>query len=216
MIKILIAEDHHIVRQGLRAILERQPDFEIVGETGEGTQVSPLVRVMSPDVLVADVMMPGLNGLEIARLVHERHPNTKVVILSMHADESYVLQALRNHASGYVLKDSGATELVHAIREVTQGNRYLSPRLAEKAIDSYVQASQGDPTSPYEKLTSREREVLHLVAEGHSSREIASILSISPRTVESHRANMMEKLSLENQTDLIRFAIQRGIIPLER
>lgn len=216
MIKILIAEDHHIVRQGLRAILERQPDFEIVGETGEGTQVSALVRDTSPDVLVADVMMPGLNGLEIARLVHERHPNTKVIILSMHADESYVLRALRNHAAGYVLKDSGAAELVGAIREVTQGNRFLSPRLAEKAIDSYVQTSEGDPASPYDELTSREREVLHLVAEGHSSREIANILSISPRTVESHRANLMGKLGLENQTDLIRFAIQRGIIPLER
>lgn len=216
MIKILLAEDHHIVRQGLRAILERQPDLEVVGEIGDGAQVSELVEALAPDVLIADVMMPGLNGLDIARLIHERHPGTKVIILSMYANEAYVLRALRNHAAGYVLKDSGAKELVHAIREVAQGNRFLSPQLADKAIESYIQTSEGELTTPWDQLTSREREVLQLVAEGHSSREIAERLSISRRTVETHRANLMDKLSLENQTDLIRFAFQNGIIPLER
>jgi DNA-binding NarL/FixJ family response regulator len=216
MIRILLAEDHHIVRQGVRAILERQSDFVIVGEIAEGTQVFDMVESLGPDVLVADVMMPGLSGLEIARIVGERHPQTKVIILSMYANEAYVLQALRNHAAGYVLKDAGATELVQAIRQVAQGHRFLSSQLADKAIDSYLNAAQGEPLSPFEQLTSREREVLHLVAEGLSSREIAEMLSISPRTVESHRANVMDKLDLHNQTELIRYALQAGIIPLER
>jgi DNA-binding NarL/FixJ family response regulator len=215
MTTILLADDHRIVRQGLRALLEAEPDFSLVGETGDGLEAIQLAERLQPDVIVLDLMMPGISGLEATRQISDNCPQTQVVILSMHADEAYVLEALRNGASGYVLKDSSADDLVRAVREVEAGRRYLSPPLSERAIEAYTRKAQETSLDSYEELTNREREVLHLVAEGHSSTEIAERLSISSRTVETHRANMMRKLDLHSQTDLIRYALKRGIIPME-
>ncbi|MBN1978309.1 MAG: response regulator transcription factor [Anaerolineae bacterium] len=216
MTTILLADDHRIVRQGLRALLEAEPDFSLVGETGDGLEAIQLAERLQPDVIVLDLMMPGINGLEATRQIGDNCPQTRVIILSMHADEAYVLEALRNGASGYVLKDSSADDLVRAVREVEAGRRYLSPPLSERAIEAYTRKAQEASLDPYEELTNREREVLHMAAEGHSSTEIAERLSISSRTVETHRANMMRKLDLHSQTDLIRYALKRGIIPMEK
>jgi len=212
---IMLADDHRIVRQGLRALLEAEPDFHLVDEAGDGLEAVQLVERLRPDVLVLDLMMPGLSGMEVTREVSKRSPETRVIILSMHANEAYVLEALRNGAVGYVLKDSSADELVQAVREVVAGRRFLSSPLSERAIDAYVSKAQQAPLDRYETLTAREREVLHLVAEGHTNAEIADRLSISSRTAETHRANMMRKLNLQGQTDLIRYALRRGIIPME-
>jgi len=215
MTTIVLVDDHHILRQGLRALLEAEQDFHLIGEAGDGLEAVQLVERLRPDVLVLDLMMPGLSGLEVTRQVCQRSPHTRVIILSMHNNEAYVLEALRNGAAGYVLKDSSVADLVQAVRAVTAGRRYLSPLLSERAIEVYAQKAQEVAADPYETLTNREREVLHLVAEGCSNTKVAARLSISPRTAETHRANMMRKLDLHTQTDLIRYALRRGIIPLD-
>jgi DNA-binding NarL/FixJ family response regulator len=215
MISILLADDHPVVRRGLRALLEAEPDFRVAWETGDGLETLRAVEELRPHVLVLDLMMPSLGGLEVTRQVSHRFPATKVVILSMHANEAYVLEALRNGASGYVLKDASAVELVQAVRTVVAGGRYLSPPLSEGAIAAYVEKAKAAPPDPLAALTTREREVLHLAAEGHSSADIAARLGISPRTAETHRANLMRKLGLHSQTDLVRFAIRQGILPPE-
>jgi DNA-binding NarL/FixJ family response regulator len=211
---IVLADDHHVVRQGLRALLEAEPDFRVVGEAGDGLEAARLVEALQPNVLVLDLVMSGLGGLEVTRLATKRSPHTHVVILSMHADEAYVLEALKNGAAAYVLKGSRAADLVQAVREVAAGRRYLSPPLSERAIERYVQKAESTVRDIYDKLTNREREVLHLAAEGLTNAEIADRLSISPRTAETHRANLMRKLGLRTQTDLIRYALRRGILPL--
>lgn len=213
-VSIVLADDHHVVRQGLRALLEAEPMFFVKGEAGDGLTALQMVENLRPDVLVLDLMMPGLNGLEVTRQATKLSPMTKIIILSMHAGEAYVLEALRNGAFGYVLKDSGADELVEAINTVIGGRRFLSSPLSERAIDLYITKSQDLPEDPYDSLTTREREVLQLAAEGNTNAQIAERLSISPRTAETHRANMMRKLDLHNSTELIRFALQRGIIPM--
>ncbi len=215
MTTIVLADDHHIVRQGLRALLEAEPDFRVIGEAGDGLEAASLVERLQPDVLVLDLVMPGLSGLETARNVRRRAPRTRVLILSMHADEAYVLEALRNSAAGYILKNSSLTDLVLAVREVAAGRRYLGPPLSECAIEAYIEKAKAAPLDPYEMLTTREREVLHLAAEGHANAEIAARLSISSRTAETHRAHLMHKLGLHNQTDLIRYALRRGIVPAD-
>lgn len=211
---ILLADDHHVIRQALRALLEDEPEFSVVGEAADGLEVTKLVERLQPKVLVVDVMMPGLNGLEITRQVRKRWPQTHVVVLSMYSDEAYVLQALRGGASGYVLKGATASDLVQAVHAAAAGHRYLSPPLSERAIEAYVEKAQSStPVDPFETLTSREREVLQLVAEGHSNARTAARLSISPRTAETHRANLMRKLGLNTHADLIRYAMRRGILP---
>ena len=216
MTRIVLVDDHQMVRQGLRALLQDEADFLIVGEGATGLEAIQLVERLRPDVLVVDLMMPEINGLEVTRQIRQRHPDTRIVILSMHADESYVLEALQNGAFAYVLKDSSADDLVQAIRSALVGRRYLSSPLSEDAIEIYIQkANASRLDDPYETLTNREREVFLLVVEGYSSPEIAEQLSISRRTVESHRANLMRKLNLNNQVDLVRLALKRGILPLE-
>jgi DNA-binding NarL/FixJ family response regulator len=212
---IVLADDHVVVRQGLRALLEAEPDFAIVAEAADGLEVADLVERLKADVLVLDLMLPGLNGLEVTRQVQQRWPQTRIVILSMYANEAYVLEALRNGAAAYVLKEASAADLVRAIREVMAGRRYLSPPLSESAIELYVQKAKAAPRDAYEALTTREREVLQLAAEGQSNPEIADRLGISARTVETHRANLMHKLDLRSQTDLVRYALRRGILPPE-
>jgi two-component system, NarL family, response regulator NreC len=216
MISIMLADDHPIVRQGLKALLESEQNFHLVGEAGDGLEAVRLAIRLKPDVLVTDVMMPGLNGLEVTRQVTKSLPQTKVIILSMYTDDSYVLEALKNGATGYVLKDSQATDLVEAIREVAAGNKYLSPPLSERELELYAQRIELVPSDPYELLTTREREVLHLVAEGRTSAEIAQQLFISPRTAEGHRANLMRKLGMQNNAELVRYALKRGIVPLDK
>lgn len=215
MTTIVIAEDHHVVRDGLRALLAAQKDFSLVGEAADGLEAAQLVEKLQPDVLVLDLTLPRLHGLEVARQVKKTSPKTRVLILSMHANEAYVLEALRNDAAGYLLKDSTGAELVRAVRDVVAGRRYLSGSLSELAIQAYIQRKTTDTAQDmYEALTDREREVLHLAAEGLNNPDIAGKLFISPRTAETHRANVMRKLNFKTQTDLVRFAIRRGILPM--
>lgn len=216
MINIMLADDHHIVRQGLRALLESEQQFHLVGEAGDGIEAVRLANKLKPDVLITDVMMPGLNGLEVTRQVTKNLPQTKVIILSMYTDDAYVLESLKNGASGYVLKGSRASDLVLAVREVAAGRRYLSPPLSERALELYARRVESVPDDPFELLTTREREILQLVAEGRTSAEIAGQLFISPRTAEGHRANLMRKLGLQNQAELVRYALKRGILPLDK
>jgi DNA-binding NarL/FixJ family response regulator len=212
---VVLADDHPIVRQGLRTLLEAGGDFAVIGEEADGLKVVALVERLRPDVLLLDVQMPGLNGLEITRQIVQRALKTRVMILSMHANETYVRDALRHGAAGYVLKDANPSEMVAAVREVSAGRRYLSPALSERAIAAYAQQAKAAPADAYETLTTREREVLQLAAESTSISEIAARLGISPRTAETHRENLMRKLGLQSQTDLIRYALRRGILPLE-
>jgi two-component system, NarL family, response regulator NreC len=212
-ITIVLGDDHNIVLKGLRALLESQPGFSVVGEATDGLKVSDLAERLKPDILVVDLMMPGLSGFDVARRVVKRIPQTRVIILSMYSSEPHVVEALQSGAMAYVVKDASPEELANAIREVHAGRRYLSAPYSNELIDSYLKRPGG--IDPYDTLTPREREVLHLVAEGLTSGEIAGRLFISPRTAESHRANLMRKLGLRSRTDLVRFAFQRGIVPLE-
>ena len=214
-IKIVLADDHHVVRHGLRTLFNAEPDFEVIGEVSSGLDVLDMVEKKKPDILVLDLMMPEIGGLEVARQVSQRVPQTRIMVLSMQANEAYVLEALRNGAAGYCLKDTSATELIEAVRAIVSGQRYLSSTLSERAIDAYVLRAQAANVDSYDTLTNREREVLHLLAEGRSNTEVAERLFISARTVEVHRANLMHKLHLKNQTDIIRYAIRRGLLPLD-
>ena len=212
---IVLADDHRIVRQGLRALLKAEADFSVIGEAGDGLEALELVRKASPDVVVLDLMMPGLNGLEVARQLGKR-AQTKVVILSMYDDEGFVLEALAKGVSAYVLKDSSSSDLIQAVREAAAGRRYLSPPLSDRAIEAYQQIARAGTLDKYETLTTREREVLQLSAEGHTNSEIATRLGISVRTAETHRSRLMHKLGAHTQADLIRYALRRGIIPMEK
>lgn len=217
MTTIMLADDHPIVRKGLRAVLEAEADYEVVGEAEDGQTALQMVERLKPDILLVDIMMPGLGGLEVTRQCASRAPRTKVIVLSVYANEPYVLEALRNGASAYVLKTSDTNSLLTALREVEAGHRYLSPPLSERAIHAYIsQTSRSvDVFDPYETLTNREREVLQLAVEGHSNTEIGERLSISPRTAETHRTNLMRKLGLSGQTELLKFAVQKGLLNID-
>ncbi len=212
---IVLADDHQVVRHGLRVLLEAEPDFRIVGEAGDGLETLEALERLQPDILILDLMMPGMNGLEVARQAGKCSPRTNIVVLSMHTNEAYVVEALRAGARAYVLKSATSDELVRAIREAVAGRRYLSAPLSEHAIEVYTRKAEAAVVDPHEMLTDRERTVLQLTAEGYTSAEIAAKLCISPRTAETHRSNLMRKLSLRTQSDLIRYAIRRGILPME-
>ena len=214
-ISIVLADDHQVVRQGVRALLESERGFNVVADAGDGLEAISLVERLKPDVLVVDLMMPGLNGQEVTRRVSKLCPKTRIVVLSMHSSEPYVMEALRNGAAGYVLKDASCADLIHAVREVMAGRRYLSPPLSERAIDAYQDKAKAAIWDRYDMLTTRERETLQLVAEGRTNNEIASRLGISPRTAETHRSNLIRKLQLRTHTDLIKYAIEQRIIPLD-
>jgi len=212
MTTILIADDHQVMRQGLCSLLSSQPDFQVVGDTGDGEAAVKLVERLHPDVLVLDMVMPGINGIEVVRRVRVLSPTCAIVILSMYGAEGYVREAIRAGAKGYVLKKDSVEELASAVREVLAGRHYISPSLTKKAIDSYVGIS-GRPAKLYQTLTARERQVLHMVASGGTSAEIAAQLFISQRTVEFHRANIMQKLGIHTQHELARYCIEEGITP---
>jgi DNA-binding NarL/FixJ family response regulator len=214
-VSIVLADDHAVLRHGLRSLLERELDYTVVGEAADGPTAIELVARLLPNVLVIDLMMPGASGLEVIRQVRERAPQTRVVVLSMHADTPFVREALRSGALGYVLKEAPASEFIQAIREVAQGRRYLSPALSEHPLDSSLPQVGTRVDDPYDLLTDSERAVFKLAAQGHTSATIAKRLSLSTRTVETYRANGLHKLDLRNQTELVRYAIKRGIIPLD-
>ena len=214
-ISVVVADDHHIVRRGLRALLDGEADIRVVGEAADGLDAVAEVERLRPDVLVLDLMMPGINGLEVVRRVRHRESRTQVVMLSMYGDEGYILEALRNGAMAYVLKDADPRDLLTAVRDAASGRRYLSLPLSESAVAEYMERFQTSAPEGYETLTTREREVLHLVTEGHTNARIGERLGISPRTADTHRTNLMRKLHLHSQTDLVRYALQRGIIVLE-
>ncbi|MGH7277603.1 MAG: response regulator [Candidatus Rokuibacteriota bacterium] len=208
----MLADHHHLIRQCVRHLLQTERDFEVVGEVAEGLKVVGLVERRKPRVLIVAVAIPGLNGFEVTRRVRQRSPETAIVMLSMYTHEQYVIGALRSGASGYVVTQAKGTELIRAIRRVAAGYRYLSEPHSARPLDTWLQRARSGALDAYETLTGREREVLQLVAEGHSSARIAGRLSISRRTAESHRAGFMRKMRFRDRVDLIRFAMARGIL----
>jgi DNA-binding NarL/FixJ family response regulator len=212
-ISIILADDHPLVRRGMHAVLERERDFSIVGVAPDGLETVRLTERLKPDILVLDLMMPGLSGLEALRILRERSPRTRIVILSMHGSSAFIAQALQNGAIGYVLKGCPEQDLVRAVKEAAAGRRFLSPPVTETAINAYIEQSKMGTFDPHETLTPRQREVLQLAAEGKTNAEIAARLNISQRTVENHRAALMQRLGLQNQTELILHAIRHGLIP---
>jgi DNA-binding NarL/FixJ family response regulator len=214
--RVLLVEDHVVVRQGIKALFSDEPDLEIVGEADDGRAALQSVSELEPDVVLMDISMPGLNGIEATRQIRHNYPEVKVVVLSMHSNEEYVFQVLRAGASGYVLKQSDSSEVLTAIRAALAGGSFLSPPISRTVIDDYVRRAEargGD--DDLELLTSREREVLQLLAEGLSNREIAEQLNISIKTVETHRSNMMNKLGVSSKTELVKYALRKGWASLE-
>jgi DNA-binding NarL/FixJ family response regulator len=213
MIRIVLADDHTIMRSGLRAVLDRYPDMQVVGEAADGRQAIQCVEENHPDVVVMDVAMPNLNGIEAARQISAKHSGVSIVVLSMHSDESYVLRALKAGARGYLLKDSAEGDLITAIRAVNEGKAFFSPAISRMLVDDYMrQLEQRGVEDSYELLTTREREILQLLAEGRSNKDIARMLDLSLYTVETHRSNIMEKLNLHGIPELMLYAIRKGVI----
>ena len=212
-IRILLADDHVVMRRGLRLLLETQPGFAVVAEASDGIEAVEQAQTTAPDVAVLDIAMPKLNGVEAAQRIHEMLPDAAMLILSMHADEAYVLRALRAGARGYLLKDSAEGDLIDAIRTVSGGKTFFSPEICRMLAEDYVREirTRGFADS-YELLTAREREILHLLVQGKSNKEIAALWNLSPYTVETHRRNLQEKLNLRNFADLVLYAVRKGII----
>jgi two-component system response regulator NreC len=212
-LNILLADDHTLVRQGIRKILEEQPDWKVVDEAEDGREAVQKTIAAEPDVLVIDVSMPKLNGIDSIRQVTRKVPRTKVLVLSMHADEAYVSQAVEAGAQGYLLKDSADVDLVRAVQAVATGKSFFSPAVAGMMLDDYRRRLAGKTVvDRYATLTEREREILQLLAEGRSNREVAELLFLSPATVETHRAHILQKLDVHNTAELVLYAVRRGII----
>ena len=207
-IHILLADDHAVVRQGFKMILAAQPDMEIVGEAGNGREALDLAGQLQPDVIVMDVAMPELNGIEATRRVADVSPRSRVLALSMHKDSVYVREILRAGARGYLLKDSISSDLLAAVRAIARGEGYLSPGVSDAVLNDY----RRHVTDPIDLLTSREREVLQMIAEGKTNKEIATVLNLSVYTVDAHRGRIMEKLNVHSVTDLVRFAVRCGLV----
>ena len=211
-IRILIADDHGIVAEGLKHLIEAQPDMEVVAVVGDGREAVQQAREVQPDVVLMDLSMPELNGADATRAILQRDPKCRVIVLSMYAQREYVRRALKAGAAGYVVKRSAAKEVVEAIRAVHAGQRYLSPRVADVVLEDYTDDKQDDLLS---RLSAREREVLQLLAEGKTGAQIAEKLSLSQKTVETYRARLVEKLGIRDVAGLVKFAIQRGLVSLE-
>jgi len=212
-IRILLADDHTVVRDGVRALIERQPDMAVVGEAADGRECVRMAEEQSPDVVVMDIAMPNMNGIEATRRVLAANPRTEVVILSMHHDESYVLRSLKAGAKGYLLKDSLRSDIIEAIRAVTQGRSFLTRKVSRIMQEDYVrQLERRNLDDSYQLLTDREREVLQLVAEGRTNKEVANLLNVSLTTVETHRTHILQKLGLHSIPELILYAVRKGIV----
>jgi DNA-binding NarL/FixJ family response regulator len=216
MITVFLADDHAVVRDGLRFLLEAQDEIKVVGDAADGHETVRQVATLCPHIVLIDIGMPRLNGIEATQQICRACPDTQVIILSIHASRVHISRALGAGARGYVLKESAGREVIEAVRAVQAGHRYLSKKIADRVIEDYAERSTEDEAnSPLASLTSREREVLQLVVEGKSSSEIATILSLSPKTVETYRSRLMHRLEIDDLPTLVRFAIRHGIIPLE-
>ena len=212
-VRILLADDHTILRKGLRLLLEREPDFGVVAEASNGREAVDAVTRDAPDVVIMDISMPLLNGIEATKRISAEHPKTAVIILSVHSDEAYLLRALKAGARGYLLKDSAENDLIQAVRVVAAGKAYFSPAVSKILADDYVrQVREQGVEDPYDLLTARERELLQLVAELKPTKEIASLLGLSPHTVDTHRGNLMQKLNIHSIPEVILYAVRKGII----
>jgi len=212
-LQILLADDHTLVRQGLTKILEEQPDWTVVAQASDGREAVKQTLQLKPDVAILDIGMPLLNGIEATRQLTRRLPDLHVLILSMHAEEAYITQALEAGAQGYLLKDSADTELIRAVSAVAVGKSFFSPAVARVMLDDYVRHLAGKGiVDRYQALSEREREIFQLIAEGHSNKEIADLLSVSPATVETHRAHILQKLDVHNTAELVLYAVRRGVI----
>jgi two-component system response regulator NreC len=212
-IRILLADDHTVMRKGLRLLLERQPNLEVVGEAADGHEAVEMAAELKPDVVVMDIAMPHLNGVEAARQIAARSPQSAIAILSMHSDESYVIRSLKAGARAYLLKDSAETDLLTAIHAITDGKSFFSPAVRNLLKEDYMhQLAEMGAEDTYELLTNREREVLQLVAEGKSNKEVANLLNLSLYTVETHRTHILQKLNLHSVPELILYAVRKGII----
>ena len=212
-LKVLLGDDHTLMRQGLRKILEERPEFEIVAEVGDGREAVKQCQATKPDVAVLDVAMPLLNGIDAAQQIARKVPETKVLVLSMHSDEVYVTRALQAGATGYMLKDSAGKDLLKGIASVAAGQAYFSPAIARLMLDDYKRRVTGaDVIDRYETLSAREREIFQLIAEARTNKEVAELLEISPATVETHRARILQKLDIHNTAELVLYAVRRGII----
>lgn len=214
-IRVFLADDHLILREGIRSLLGKVPDIEIVGEAGEGGEAVDKVEQLLPDVVLMDITMPGMSGLEATRQIKQKYPQVKVLILTIHETNQYLSQMLQAGASGYVVKTTAASELISAIRAVHQGDVYLYPSITRMLVEDYLQRVKGgEEKTSYEGLTSREREILMYIAEDKKNKEIADILGISVRTVQAHRTNLMDKLGAHDRTELVKYAISKGMIDL--
>ena len=213
MIRVLLADDHAVLRDGLRFVLESQEDIEVIGHAANGREALRLARQLLPDVVVMDIAMPELNGIEATAEMHDACPATQVLILSMHSTTEHVFRALQAGARGYLLKDCAGAEVVGAVRAVHAGKRYLGQRIAATVIDDYIAERHG--ASPLDSLSRRERQILQLIAEGKSNAEAAAMLFLSPKTVETYRSRMMQKLGIEDLPTLVKFAIQHGLTQLD-
>ncbi len=211
--RILLAEDHKLMRSGLRLLIQQHPEFSVVGEADDGREAVSLFESLKPDVVVMDIGMPRLNGIEAASQITEAHPGTPIVMLSMHSDEGYVLRALRAGARAYLLKDSAEADLTRAITAVLEGKSFFSPAVSKVLLEDYMRKlSRSGAEDSFDLLSAREREILQLVAEGNSSKEVAAQLNLSVHTVETHRANLMQKLNLRGMPELILYAVRKGLI----
>ena len=212
-LRLLIGDDHTLVRQGLRKILEERPEWEVVAEVGDGREAIRQCVALKPDVAIIDVGMPLLNGIDATQQIVRRVPETKVLVLSMHSDEAYVTRALHAGATGYMLKDSAGTDLINGVAAVSAGQAFFSPAIAQLMLDDYVRRVAGSGVADrYETLSEREREIFQLVAEARTNKEVAELLQISPATVETHRARILQKLDIHNTAELVLYAVRRGII----
>jgi two-component system response regulator NreC len=212
-IRVLLADDHNLIRAGLRRVVESQTDFIVAGEAEDGRQAVAMTEQLKPDVVVMDIGMPSLNGIEAARQIRGAHPETQIVMLSMHSDEGYVLRALKAGAKAYLLKDSAEADLASAIHAAAEGKSFFSPAVGKVLLEDYMRKMERTGAEDsYELLSPREREVLQLVAEGKSSKEVANLLDLSVNTVETHRARVMQKLNLRGIPELILYAVRKGII----
>jgi two-component system, NarL family, response regulator NreC len=211
--RVLIADDHGIVRQGLRALLEKSPEISVVGEASDGREAVRLAAELRPNIVVMDIAMPLLNGVDATSQILGRDPDIKVIILSMHSDESYILRALSAGAKGYLLKDSAEGDILPAVETVAKGRPYFSPVIASTLLEEYLQAMKKNQVrDSFDLLTDREKEVLQLLAEGKSNKEVAAVLNLSPYTIESHRNSLMQKLNLHNTAEIVLYAVRKNII----